>query len=488
MNTTRRTAPAACGILLLLCTVAPAAAAPDAVSGYASTHVIVRAAEGVVPARQGVLAPTLDRFGVTAIRPVFENGFANPQLARELGLDRYYRVKVPEGTDTVALTAELSRFPDQIERAEIDGAGGVATTTPDDTDFDLQWGMMNSGQEIGGVAGLIGADINMTEGWDFSTGDPDLVMAVLDAGMDVHVEIADRLVPGRNVAAEPDNDDISDVCISHGTHVAGIAAANANNAAGVAGVDWACRIMPVKVLLACNGLESYVAEGIIWATDHGADVINMSLQYGTGSQVLHDAVLYAYGQGKVMIAAAGNNTPCASPFVKYPAHWPETIAVAAFNNVGERASFSNCGPELDVSAPGENIWSLNNTTQYKYLDGTSMAAPHVSGVASLMKSYDPDLTPDEIKSILQTTAIDIGDPGFDDETGWGRIDAEAALQVVAAPVLADLDRNGVVDVSDFLLLLAAWGPCPPGDSCSGDIDRDGFVGVSDFLLMLSVWD
>jgi subtilisin family serine protease len=160
--------------------------------------------------------------------------------------------------------------------------------------------------------------------------------------------------------------------------------------------------------------------------------------------------------------------------------------VAAFNNRDERAGFSNCGPELDVAGPGDTVWSLKDTTIYQFLSGTSMAAPHVSGTVNLMKTLDPDLTADEIKLILQTTAVDIGDPGFDEETGFGRINAHAALLEVQAG-LADLDGDGMVDVDDFLFLLANWGPCPVGPGCPGDIDRDGQVGVNDFLIMLANW-
>jgi hypothetical protein len=505
MRSLRRTAQFACVIVLCMPAAtdarsnADAAPAPirqpDVAGGYASTHVIIRARAGFAPvmadksapaAPRDLFAETLGRFQVAAIRPVFENGFADPQLARRIGLDRYYRLETPPGTDTPGLVAQLSRHPAQVERAELDGIGGVAGTIPDDPDFDKQWGLLNEGQMVGGVAGVIGADINISPAWGIVTGDPDLVLAVLDAGMDAHVEIADRMIPGRNVAADPDNNDTSDVCISHGTHVAGIAAANSNNTQGIAGVDWSCRIMPVRVLNSCTGPESYVAEGIIWATDNGADVLNMSLQYFTGTQMLRDAVLYAYAQGKVMVAAAGNGGTCGTADIAYPAKWPETIAVAAMNNQGERWASSRCGPELDVTAPGDDVWSLNNGAQYKYLDGTSMATPHVSGTVNLMKTLDPDLTADEIKLILQTTAVDIGDPGFDNETGFGRLNAHAALLEVQAG-LADLDGNGVVDITDFLWLLGYWGPCPAEPGCIGDIDRDGDVGVSDFLIMLAVW-
>jgi subtilisin family serine protease len=505
MRSLRRIAQAAC--VIALCVPAATAARsnddaasapirqPDVAGGYASTHVIIRARAGFVPGLavqkkpnqpRDQFARTLARFQVTAIKPVFENGFADPELARRIGLDRYYRLETPPGTDTPGLADELSRLPAEVERAALDGIGGVAGTIPDDPDFGLQWGLLNEGQTVGGVAGVVGADINVSPAWGIATGDPDLVLAVLDAGMDAHVEIADRLIPGRNVAAEPDNNDTNDVCISHGTHVAGIAAATGNNIQGIAGVDWSCKIMPVRVLNSCSGPESYVAEGIVWATDNGADVINMSLQYYTGTSVLHDAVLYAYAQGKVMIAASGNSGACTVYNMAFPARWPETIAVGATNNVDERASFSNCGPELDVVAPGKRVWSLNNGIGYKYLDGTSMATPHVSGTVNLMKTLDPGLTPDEIKGVLQATTVDIGDPGFDNETGYGRINTHAALLEVQAG-LADLDGSGVVDITDFLWLLGYWGPCPSEPGCLGDIDRDGTVGVGDFLIMLAVW-
>jgi subtilisin family serine protease len=187
-----------------------------------------------------------------------------------------------------------------------------------------------------------------------------------------------------------------------------------------------------------------------------------------------------------MVAAAGNNAPCGVPSVRYPARWPETIAVAAHSNRDARASFSNCGPQLDVAGPGDTVWSLLDASAYQWLSGTSMATPHVSGTVSLMKALDPDLAPDEIKLILQTTAVDLEDPGFDDQTGYGRVDAHAALLQVQAG-LADLDGDGVVGVFDFLLLLQGWGACPADPGCAGDIDRDGQVAVNDFLLLLAHW-
>jgi subtilisin family serine protease len=424
---------------------------------------------------------------VAAIKPLFESGFANPPLARSLGLDRDFRVRVPPGSNTPALAADLNRFGAFIERAELDGMGGVASTIPDDPDFALQWGMLNTGQEVAGATGTPGADINITPAWDITVGAEDLVLAVLDAGMDEHAEIVGRMIPGRNVTADPDNDDTGDVCWSHGTHVAGIAAATGNNNLGVAGADWSCRIMPVRVLTNCsNNPESWLAEGIVWATDNGADLINMSLQFFQGSSALHDAVLYAHGQGVVMIAAAGNQGATA---VAFPARWPETIAVGAIDNRGNRWNLSNRGPNLDVMGPGVSVWSLKGTTQYQFFSGTSMATPHVSGAISLMMSLDWDLTPDQLRQLVQDTAVDMGPVGFDNETGHGRLDAHAAILEAGGAGPGDLNGDGAVGIRDLLILLAAWGPCPDPcpPACSADLDADCTVGIADLVMLLANW-
>ena len=509
MSPYRRTA---CIVALLLA-VAPLVAAAPVVSavagvaqeagGYASTHVVIRtrpgvtaatvsagrtvatsalpalrAADGAAPTRSGrMLTARLRVWEVSAIRPVFE-GFAHPQRARQLGLDRYHYVVTPPGTDTPAMAADLRRFEGLIESVQCDGIGRTATI-PNDPNFDLQWGLYNNGD-----IGLAGADINITTGWDITTGDPDLVLAVLDAGMDEHAELVPRLIPGRNVAASPDNDDTSDVCISHGTHVAGIAAAGTDNAQGIAGVDWQCRIMPVRVLNSCSGFESHVAEGIVWATDHGADVINISLQFSAGSAVFHDAVRYAHGLDVTIVAASGN---LGGTSVSFPARWPETIAVGAITPGGDRWASSNMGPSLDLMAPGDAIVSLRDTTLYQDLSGTSMATAHVSGVVMLMKTLDPGLAPGDIRQTLRDTALDMGAPGFDEATGHGLVDAHAALVEIRG-ILGDLDGDGIVAIVDFLALLDAWGTCPADPAqCPADLDGDGAVGITDLLMLLANW-
>jgi subtilisin family serine protease len=195
-------------------------------------------------------------------------------------------------------------------------------------------------------------------------------------------------------------------------------------------------------------------------------------------------VQYAHAAGVVLIAASGNQ---GAGEVAYPARWPETIAAGAITNVGDRWSLSNGGPNLDVMAPGANVWSLKDAAEYQFLSGTSMATPHVSGVAMLLLARDPGLSPDAIKATLQETAADLDAPGFDEQTGFGRIDAAAAVATLA--VTGDLDGDGTVSTADLLVLLGAWGPCdeacPP--ACPADLDGDCVVGTADLLALLANW-
>ncbi|MCZ6542035.1 MAG: S8 family serine peptidase [Planctomycetota bacterium] len=489
---------------------------PDVYGGYASTHIIVQLEPGIEPGRLGdgrltllgvgeqqhqppglrgpagagtatgqaadLITAALQRWKAELITPALTTQPANRQLAAQIGLDRYYKIHVPPGTDTPAMAAQFAGFVTHIGSAEVDGIGGIAQTIPNDNDFDLQYALLNTGQ----TGGIPDADIDATDAWDETTGSAALLLAVLDAGMDEHVEFAGRLVDGWNTASN--NGDTSDSCGSHGTHVGGIAAATGNNTIGIAGVNWAVWVMPVRVLNGCNGTESPLADGIIYATDHGADVINMSLQFADGTNYLHDAVTYGYMSGVVLVAAAGNFG--FSGGVAFPARWDETIAVAATDNQDQRWSGSNQGPQLTVAAPGVNVWSLFGSANYAYMTGTSMATPHVSGLATLMLSLDGSLTPDEVRDILQATADDVDAPGFDNNTGFGRINANAALLEVLAGISipGDLDGDGAVGILDLLILLTAWGPCPdPPEECPADLALDGSVGVLDLLTLLAYW-
>ncbi|WP_010270219.1 S8 family peptidase [Paenibacillus senegalensis] len=263
------------------------------------------------------------------------------------------------------------------------------------------------------------------EGWQVDRGSDDVTIAVIDTGVDMnHPDLRDRLLPGLNVVAQNNNpqDDVG-----HGSHVAGIIAASTNNGIGVAGMTWYNSILPVKVLDASGSGSTYaVAQGIIWATDRGAKVINLSLGNYADAQFLHDAVRYAYDRDVVLIAASGNDNTSQPG---YPAAYPEVLAVAATDSSKRRASFSNYGDYIDVAAPGVSIASTYTGQQYAALSGTSMASPHVAALAALIRSVNPLLTNTEVMDIIRYSAEDLGPQGKDAQFGYGQIDVNQAVQM-----------------------------------------------------------
>ncbi len=262
--------------------------------------------------------------------------------------------------------------------------------------------------------------------WDLTTGSAEIVIAVLDTGVRAsHEDLAGRLTAGYNFVSGNDNtaDDHG-----HGTRVTGIIAAATDNGRGVAGTTWQNLVMPVKVM-GSNGSGTYsdLAKGIIYAADNGARVINMSLGGSNPSSALKSAVDYAHSRNVVLVAAAGNsNGP-----VAYPAAYPNVIAVAAVDNSDNKASYSCYGPEISVAAPGSGVFSTVISGGYDVGSGTSFAAPFVSGLAGLVLSLDPALTPAQVQDIIERGADDVGEAGFDPYTGWGRINMAASLSLLA---------------------------------------------------------
>ncbi|GAB7386729.1 hypothetical protein BSNK01_05650 [Bacillaceae bacterium] len=266
--------------------------------------------------------------------------------------------------------------------------------------------------------------IETENGWDITRGSREITIAVIDTGVDLHhPDLADRLSEGYNVLTDDDHPQDDN---GHGTHVAGIIAAETNNREGVAGITWYNRIMPIKAIGADGTGTSFdIAKGIIWATDHGAKVINMSLGNYQPSSVLKEAVAYAYERDVVLVAATGNDD---TDQPGYPAAYPEVLAVSAIGFDGSRAEFSNYGDYVDVVAPGVDVASTYPDEQYAALSGTSMAAPHVAALAGLIRSIHPDLKNTEVMDIIRKTAIDLGDAGKDMYYGNGVIDIENALE------------------------------------------------------------
>lgn len=267
--------------------------------------------------------------------------------------------------------------------------------------------------------------IEAPAGWALAKGSEQVIVAVIDTGAALHhPDLAAHLTEGYNAidpSAPPEDD------VGHGTHVAGVVSALTDNGEGVAGLTWYNKVMPVKALDDAGMGSTYsVAEGILWATDHGAKVINLSLGNYASAQFLHDAVRYAFDRDVVLIAATGNDNT-GQP--GYPAAYPEVFAVSATDQYGHRAPFSNYGDYVDVVAPGENIASTYLYNQYAALSGTSMASPHVAALAALIRSADPELHNTDVYDIMRRSTVDLGEAGKDDYFGYGQISVARALRL-----------------------------------------------------------
>ncbi len=291
------------------------------------------------------------------------------------------------------------------------------------------------------------------------TGAP-VIIAILDSGIYLeHVDLAGRFVAGTDFVTSGGNGDVPVNDFSmHGTHVAGIAAAWTNNGIGIAGTATVAnvRIMPVRVLDSDGkGKDSDICEGILWAVDHGARVLNMSFGGTQDDPVMREAILYAHEHACVVVAAAGNGAmnyggdPLVLNPVSYPAADPDVIAVAACDINGYRAPYSSYNDYVDVAAPGgyntstpatailSTIPAFSSNHQlystYAYGSGTSMAAPIVAGTAAMLLAQNPNLTPDEVENIITSTADKTGSlaaSGQDRDVylGFGRVDLYKALQ------------------------------------------------------------
>jgi len=333
-------------------------------------------------------------------------------------------VTVPNGQAMAKAKAYSSNT--KVAYAEPDFVA-EAVGSPDDPYFGLQWGLTK---------------VEASQAWEVTKGSGSINIAILDTGVDLdHPDLANKLISNINFSNSATTDDV----YGHGTHVAGIAAAMTNNGVGVAGLGYTATIMNVKVLSdAGAGAYSWIASGIVWAADNGAEIINMSLGGSSNSSTLEDAIDYAWSKGVVVVAAAGNNGNT-SPM--YPAYYTNCIAVAATDANDAKASWSNYGGWVDVAAPGASIYSTLKDNGYGYKSGTSMASPHVAGLAALVFTTVSDANGDgklndEVRSRIETTCDDIGVSGI----GHGRINAAGAVGSV--PVLPGGITGSVTDAED----------------------------------------
>jgi len=354
-----------------------------------------------------------------------------------------YQLRVPESFSVEDAVYAYSTHPD-VEFAEPNYIARITADTNDPL-FIHQYALKNTGQSIGvpgSPTGRASADIKAPPAWEETKGSSETVIAILDTGIQLlHPDLQAQAVSGGRDFVNNDFDAEDDH--GHGTFVAGVAAAHTNNSEGIAGVSWNCRILPVKILDEDGeGLYSWIIDGIRWAADNGADVINLSLGGAGDSEALEAAIDYAVSHDVICVAAAGND---GEP-VLFPAAYDGCMAVAATDYNDERVTFdnssggpweSNYGPEIEVAAPGERVLSCIPTwffgpefIPYAYGFGTSAATPHVAGLAALIKDLKPWLSVDQIRKIIQYTADDVNsstDPGRDDFLGYGRINMEKAL-------------------------------------------------------------
>ncbi len=407
----------------------------------------------------------------------------------------FKRIKIP-ADKTVPEMVELYGKNSLVEYAEPNYIA-YAHWAPNDTYYSLQWHF---------------DQINMEQAWNTTRGDPGVVVAVVDTGVAYenygpYAQAPD--LAGTNFVSGWDfvnNDAHPNDDAGHGTHVTGTIAQTTNNNLGVAGVAHKVSIMPVKVLGPAGGTHQQVADGISFAADNGAHVINLSLGGPASSTTLENAVQYAYNKGVVIVASTGNDN---LPILGYPAAYPEVIAVGATRYDKARAPYSNYGTGMELMAPGgdtsvdqngdgyadgvlQQTFSGGYTNwDYWFWQGTSMAAPHVAGLAALllvvqMASGVENIGAsgvEDIRDLLHSTAEDLGAPGYDTVYGYGLIDAAAALAVVLQVDPSSLDFAGVGKGSSKTMTFRAYNLA--GGTLSGTIsdnrdwitvDSTSFVG------------
>ncbi len=363
--------------------------------------------------------PSLGRQG--ALEALTRQGLRLAGQVKALGV---LKIAVEPGREIE--TAASLRDRSDVLYAEPNYLVHALDTVPDDPYYSWQWGLPR---------------IEAPGGWDWlnTTGGANLVIAIVDTGIDLsHPDFAcdDKLMAGWdfvNDDADPQDDDWR----GHGTHVAGIAGACSNNAIGVAGVAWAVQLMPVKVLDSVGqGSYADLADGITYAVDHEADIVNLSLGGVADSQIMSEAVQYAVDNGRMVVAAAGNcaagGSGCGGGVnpIMYPAAYSDVLAVAATDSDDGHPYFSEHHSYVDLSAPGVDIYS-STVGSYGWLSGTSMSAPLVSGLAALVWSMDGELSADQAEELMEANADDVGATGKDDYFGYGRINAWRTLQSLA---------------------------------------------------------
>ena len=324
-------------------------------------------------------------------------------------------LQLPPTASEVVAAAAFSRRP-EVEFAELDRIV-PPDAVPNDPYYAGAWHLPK---------------VSAPLAWDTTTGDPQIIIAILDTGVDAsHPDLGAKLVPGWNFYNN--NADTADVH-GHGTKVAGTAAAFSNNGAGVASLSWGSRIMPIRISDATSyATYSAMANGLTWAADRGARVANLSYRASESSTVT-SAARYFQNKGGVVCSSAGNQ----STFISHGDN-PYVLTVSSSGPTDAVSSFSNTGNLIDVAAPGESIRTTFNGGGYGTASGTSFSSPIVAGVAALVMAVNPGLTPIEVQELIRASADDLGAPGWDVGYGAGRVNAAQAV---------NLARGGASELPD----------------------------------------
>jgi subtilisin family serine protease len=340
---------------------------------------------------------------------------------------KIFRIPIQEGISRGSVMDSLKRLPEVLFAEPNMDAKLFADPT-----YSNQWHLNNTGQS----GGTPGADIKAEQAWSIFTGSSSVILGVIDSGVETNHED----LSGKASGDSPDGS-------YHGTHVAGIAAAKANNDLGGRGVDWNAQILSKRIFDHNGYVGDATAANQIISAANSAHILNNSWGGTSYSTTLRMAFAYAYKMNRTAIVAMGNDYEYGNP-ITYPAAFGQgIIAVGATTDQDARSGYSQTGNHIDVVAPGginpypnnnlHDIWSTWGGGTYRWLAGTSMAAPIVSGIASLLKGYNTNLDNDDIEHIIRISADDKGVTGWDIEYGTGRVNARKALDFLRSPYALD---------------------------------------------------
>jgi subtilisin family serine protease len=382
---------------------------------------------GVTPTRQQQILSTIDGAQVLAVN-----------YANIAGLV-HVRTAVRNGVDVLDRANALAALP-EVRYAEPDFVfTGYGSLIPNDPEFPVQWGLNNTGQD----GGVVDMDIDAPQAWDITTGDPNMLIVVLDTGVQLnHQDL--NVAEAFDFTSDAGDGGPQNECDIHATWVAGCAAAIGNNNEGVSGVCPDCRIASARIgisntptcTLSWSGQLSWTLDALIWAESLGARVTNNSNAYNITSTAIRDKYEQMRDNGAIHFASAGNDFGSS---ITWPASLSAVNAVAALDRDGMLADFSNDGIGLSVSAPGVDIRTTDRTgtdggslTDYRFVDGTSFASPTAAGVAGLVLSIHPQLSGIDVEQVLRRSAVDLGAAGKDSTFGWGFVNAANALELAVS--------------------------------------------------------